>query len=395
MDEFILSSSSLLSASQHQPASLQQRLQPILDNQRERWTYAIFWQTSTDDEGCIFLTWGDGFFQGTTVIKEIQGLIVENYSDSHSNIVNDAERFYVKSLANPLSLGDGVPGKAFSTGSVVWLSGGNQLGFQNCERAREAQIHGVQTLVCIPTSNGVVELGSNVIITQNWSVVRQVKCSFESDLYGLGLVSQKYSKLGTNPDDIDVLSQIQEDAQQKMTEALPVSKISDSTSQFKTPKKRGRKPSIGRPNVPLINHVDAERHRREKLTRAFCKLQSVVPYASTMDRASLLSAAVLYIKELKEKVEELESKRMKMKQLEIEVKIVGEDGMIRVQSENTNYPVTRLIDVIRDLELQVHHASMSSVKNLMLQDVVVKVPGGGGITSEDALRTALVTGLEK
>lgn len=395
MDEFIPSSSSLLSASQHQPASLQQRLQHILENQREWWTYAIFWQTSMDDEGIIFLTWGDGFSQGTAVIKEIQGLIVENYSDNHSNIATDAESFYLNSLAKSFPLGYGVPGKAFSTGSIFWLSGDNQLGIQNCERAKEAQSHGMQTMVCIPTSNGVVELGSNVIITQNWSLVQQIKCLFESDLFGLGLVSQQCSKLGINPDYIDVLSQIQGNAQQKMMEVLPSSKISDSTCLIKTRKKRGRKPRVGWPNLPLINHVDAERHRREKLKKAFCELQSVVPYASTMDRASLLSAAVLYIKEMKEKAQELESKRMKMEQLEIEVKIVGEYGMIRVQSENTNYPVTRLIDVIRDLELQVHHACMSSVNDLMLQDVVVRVPGDGLLTSEDALRTALVAGLEK
>lgn len=61
-----------------------------------------------------------------------------------------------------------------------------------------------------------------------------------------------------------------------------------------------------------------------------------------MDRASLLSATVFYTKEQKDKVEGLEYKRMKMEQLEVEMKIVGEDGIIGiVESENINCPVTR------------------------------------------------------
>ncbi|KAK4488696.1 hypothetical protein RD792_004473 [Penstemon davidsonii] len=44
--------------------------------------------------------------------------------------------------------------------------------------------------------------------------------------------------------------------------------------------------------------------------------------------------------------------------LEFEVKIVGVDGMIRVQSDKGNYPAARLMDAMRDdLELQIHNAS--------------------------------------
>ncbi|CAI9781575.1 unnamed protein product [Fraxinus pennsylvanica] len=108
-----------------------------------------------------------------------------------------------------------------------------------------------------------------------------------------------------------------------MMEALPSTNNSDSDCQ--TPKKRGRNPSVVCPNVPFIKNVDVERQRRKTLKNSFCELQSVVPYASKMDRAFLLSAAVFYIKELKEKVEESEYKRMKMEQLEIEMKIVGKN----------------------------------------------------------------------
>ncbi|RWW49055.1 hypothetical protein BHE74_00044823 [Ensete ventricosum] len=71
------------------------------------------------------------------------------------------------------------------------------------------------------------------------------------------------------------------------------------------PKKRGRKPANSR-KEPL-DHVEAERQRREKLNQRFYFLRSVVPNVSKMDKASLLADAVTYINELRSKTQALES----------------------------------------------------------------------------------------
>ncbi|PIN22524.1 hypothetical protein CDL12_04759 [Handroanthus impetiginosus] len=488
MDDLIVSpssSSSILPSVSHQqlPATLQKKLQYILQTQPDWWAYTILWHTSKDDNGRIFLTWGDGHFQGTKeknpksgsqperkkVMRGIQALIGENtdMSGPADGDVTDAEWFYVMSLAQSFSLGDGVVGKAFNSGSLVWLSGGNQLRFYNCQRAKEAQIHGMQTMVCIPTLNGVLELGSDVIITENWSLVQQVKSLFESSSSSdptnnsgsaHGGVQQFTGKTISFSDAAVTAAGYQQGAKTTVSlvkkqeasnnsnnkaqkaEILSYldSEHSDSDCQFfldahvetkRTPKKRGRKPNLGR-DTPL-NHVEAERQRREKLNHRFYALRSVVPNVSRMDKASLLSDAVSYIKELRSKVEDLESqlqretscKKVKTEtadtldnqstttsvdqvgsmsmissssitsSLDVEVKIVGADGMIRVQSDNGNYPAARLMNAIRDLELQVHHASMSCVNDLMLQDVVIRVPDG--LRCENALRTALVRRLEQ
>ncbi|KAI8020131.1 Transcription factor MYC2 [Camellia lanceoleosa] len=74
---------------------------------------------------------------------------------------------------------------------------------------------------------------------------------------------------------------------------------------------------------------------------------------------------------------------------EVEVKMLGTDAMIRVHCVDVNYPCARLMDTLRGLDFGVTHASVSKVKELILQDVVVTIPNG--ITSVESLTTAILT----
>nr|ARO35917.1 MYC4 [Betula platyphylla] len=483
MEELIISpssSSSLVSLPQETPPTLQQRLQFVVQSQPDWWTYAIFWQSANDDNGQMFLAWGDGHFLGTKdtspklshinsthhhhpmsvlhserrkFMRDIQSMIItENHQDiDNMSDVTDAEWFYVMSLTRSFAPGDGVLGKAFSTNSLVWLTGGHELQYYSCERAKEAQMHGIETLVCIPTSSGILEMGSQEIIRENWGLVQQAKSLFGSDLIGLvpkqpnpSSGPMQFLDRNISFADIGIIAGVQEEDHNSQEEenkkkkkkecfkgaqsSYVDSEHSDSDCPLiavniekRTPKKRGRKPGLGR-DTPL-NHVEAERQRREKLNHRFYALRAVVPNVSRMDKASLLSDAVSYINELKTKIDELESqlqrdsKKVKLEladtmdnqstttsvdqtrpnsgglALEVEIKIVGLDAMIRVQSENVNYPSARLMGALRDLELQIHHASMSCVNELMLQDVVVRVPEG--LRTEEGLKTALLRRLEQ
>ncbi|KAE8726124.1 Transcription factor MYC2 [Hibiscus syriacus] len=439
MEEKIISSSSsssLLSFSQETPSStLKQKLQFLVKSQQDSWAYAILWRTSNDDQGRLFLTWEDGHFQGTKDsspkpsaptkvsdvqalhnerrkdMKGLQGLIGDNH-DIDLSLIDDtdithAEWYYVMSLSRSFSAGDGVLGKALSTGSLVWLTGAIELQFNDCERAREAQLHGIETLVCIPTSSGVLELGSSEIINENWGLVQQVKSLFGSDQ-------------NPNPNSNLTPSSISEHSDSD----CPLRANNKTDTEKITPNKRGRKPILGR-KKPL-NQVEAERQRREKLNSRFYALRAVVPNVSRMDKASLLSDAVSYIGELKSKIEHLESrlhknnKKVKVemfysmanqsttslaeqarprnssavatagwRDLQVDIKIMGNgDAMIRVQSENVNYPAARLMGALRDLEFQVHHASLSCVNELMLQDIIVQIPHG--LRTQESLKAAIL-----
>ncbi|KAI3441705.1 BHLH domain-containing protein [Psidium guajava] len=473
MEELILSpspSSSLVSKSSMSPAAappvpgltLQQRLQLMLQTHPLCcWSYAIFWQLLNHDDGRLLLAWGDGHFQGSTNLTPASLSLSHrrkllprpnNATPPRPDAPADAEWFYVMSLTRSFSAGDGIPGKALSTGSLVWLTGARELQLYKCDRTKEAELHGIRTLVCIPTGDGVLELGSCDVIPENWGLVQRAQSLFGSDLLlpkhpppppfqlhqdrsdisfaDIGIIAGVEDNDFAPKDDHEKKVEKKPEAPFGSSSYLVESEHSDSDSPFmaaattekRTPKKRGRKPGLGR-DTPM-NHVEAERQRREKLNHRFYALRAVVPNVSRMDKASLLSDAVSYINELKSKMGDLESQLQreskKVKQevtdatdnlstttsvdhsspsgcggssLEVEVKIVGCDAMIRVQSENASYPSARLMGAIRDLELHIHHASMSTVNDLMLQDVVVRVPEG--LKGEEDLRAALVRALDQ
>ena len=190
----------------------------------------------------------------------------------------------------------------------------------------------------------------------------------------------------------------------------------------KRPRKRGRKPANGR-EEPL-NHVEAERQRREKLNQRFYALRAVVPNVSKMDKASLLGDAISYINELKGKLQSTDSEKEEMQKqldalkkelaskesrypgsgsppslpdqdpkmsklidLDIDVKIIGWDAMIRIQCSKKNHPAARLMLALKELDLDVHHASVSVVNDLMIQQATVKM--GSRFYTQDQLRLAL------
>ncbi|KAH7436551.1 hypothetical protein KP509_05G025500 [Ceratopteris richardii] len=171
----------------------------------------------------------------------------------------------------------------------------------------------------------------------------------------------------------------------------------------KKPRKRGRKPANGR-EEPL-NHVEAERQRRQNLNKRFYALRAVVPTVSKMDKASLLADATAYIKELRAKVHSLEieeksllerldrnvtsNKACPPDKISISVQFVlGREALIQVESSRCSYSAAKLMLVLQELHLQVQHATVAAVKDMLFQRVIV-VTKGPSFSSAEQLRDTL------
>lgn len=646
---FPSSAASVAIATPFNQDTLQQRLLALVEGASESWTYAIFWQLSSEASGSSVLGWGDGYYKGPRemteeeratkkaasvdvtaadqelrkkVLRDLHALINPNgtgdtdpadFSGDDGTVdgeVTDAEWFYLVSMMQSFVNGCGVPGQAFSSAAPIWIIGSERLQSYNCDRARQAQQFGIQTMVCIPSPNGVVELGSTDLIPQNWDLMQTARNSFtfaipdslweenhtqndpdpalwlteppaepktdlekkqqqmpnaetetetealhsffphelgfsdfgfpngegentvqklvvedcgqkedksSQDLTGSQVfyqqnwqaqtscktevvdipVFQTGKKPSTNGITLSfenpyvsqgfvgwgdekmkrparnakedgsgvlcftsevVAASVSASASVSAAAALPMngaagvkssveSEHSDVEASFKEaecsqafverrPRKRGRKPANGR-EEPL-NHVEAERQRREKLNQRFYALRAVVPNVSKMDKASLLGDAISYINELRIKVQDSESHKKDLQSqlealkkelvtressggfsasnfgllknpssdpsnldvkglglknqcpnVELEVRILGREAMVRVQCPKKNHPVARLMVAFKELELEVHHASVSTVKELMIQTVILNMTGI--VYTQEQLNAALLS----
>ncbi|VAI11805.1 hypothetical protein VPH35_075931 [Triticum aestivum] len=157
---------------------------------------------------------------------------------------------------------------------------------------------------------------------------------------------------------------------------------------------------IARPQESNIKtHVLSERRRREKLNDMFLVLKSMIPSINKMDKASILAETITYLRELEQRVEELQSSRTpslrpneapgqglhevvgkkkiklstrsKRKALEMEredddcpnnvvnVTVMEKEVLLEVQCRWKELLMTRVFDVIKSLRLDIvsMHAS--------------------------------------
>ncbi|WVZ16483.1 hypothetical protein V8G54_009465 [Vigna mungo] len=167
------------------------------------------------------------------------------------------------------------------------------------------------------------------------------------------------------------------------------------------PRKRGRKPANGR-EEPL-NHVEAERQRREKLNQRFYALRAVVPNISKMDKASLLGDAIAYINELQAKLKTMESERERFGITSMDGSVVeanarsenhsngipdvdvqaAQDGVVvKVSCPIDVHPVSKVIQTFKEADIGVVDSKLTAANDTVFHTFVVKSQGPDQLTKE-------------
>nr|QOU08783.1 bHLH1 [Triadica sebifera] len=184
------------------------RLQSMLQAavQSVKWTYSLFWQICPQQG---ILVWGDGYYNGAIKTrKTVQPMEVsaeeaslqrsqqlrelyESLSAGETNQparrpcaalspedLTESEWFYLMCVSFSFPPGVGMPGKAYARRQHVWLTGANEVDSKTFSRAILAKSARIQTVVCIPLLDGVVEFGTTDKVEEDPGFVHLVKGFF-------------------------------------------------------------------------------------------------------------------------------------------------------------------------------------------------------------------------
>ncbi|CAI9107681.1 OLC1v1007095C1 [Oldenlandia corymbosa var. corymbosa] len=419
------------------------------------WTYAIYWQVVTSKSGKSALIWGDGHCREPKPTEKKDGKDMMGQSSAEGerrklalqkihacfgaaddenvaaklDSVSETEMFFLTSMyyAFPFDK-PSVPSQAFNTSRSIWVNDPRDCKENYHSRANLARAANFQTVVFVPFKTGVVEIGSVKSISEDQSVVQMVKTTVGPNIVQPKAVpkvfGQDLSLAGgkSGPISISFTPKVEDDpifaADSYELQVLganqvgyrsddgevklfpPVANMEGDTAMLSDehrPRKRGRKPANGR-DEPL-NHVEAERQRREKLNQRFYALRAVVPNISKMDKASLLGDAIAYITDLQKMIRIMEAEKdmvngSRQKQpavADIDLHERNEDAVVQVSIPLDAHPVSRAVKAMRENQITPQDTDVTLNEN---GDVVhtfsIKTQGGDAELIKEKLTSALL-----
>lgn len=174
------------------------------------WSYAIFWSLSTADEGV--LEWREGYYNGdiktrkavqamelttdkiglkrSEQLRELYKCLSEGEthqqakrtsSPSSSALspedLTDAEWYYLVCMSFVFSLGQSLPGQALANGKTIWLCNAQHADSKVFNRSLLAKSASIQTVVCFPHLDGVIEIGVTDLVLKDHNLLQHIKAA--------------------------------------------------------------------------------------------------------------------------------------------------------------------------------------------------------------------------
>ncbi|KAF7153882.1 hypothetical protein RHSIM_Rhsim01G0267800 [Rhododendron simsii] len=367
------------------------------------------------------------------------GGVEEDNCALNLDLVSDVEMFYLTSMYYSFPFDKpSTPSQAFNTGRVIWASDTKSCSEHYQSRSYLANLARFETVVFVPLKSGVVEIGSIKTVPEEQNLVQVVKAAIGGPLpsqgklvpkifgheLSLGGTKSRAMTISFSPkveDDSGFASESYElqgvgsnqvygnssngcrsdEGEAKLFPHMNLGGLEQGhedlliQSDERKPRKRGRKPANGR-EEPL-NHVEAERQRREKLNQRFYALRAVVPNISKMDKASLLGDAISYINDLQGKIRILEAEKdmvnYKQKQgsvPEIDFQARHDDAVVRVSCPLDSHPVSRVIKAFREHQVIAQESKVSTTEEgEIVHTFSIRAQGGTAEHLKEKLVTAL------
>ncbi|RHN61128.1 putative transcription factor bHLH family [Medicago truncatula] len=175
--------------------------------------------------------------------------------------------------------------------------------------------------------------------------------------------------------------------------SLENKKLETKTSKSKRPRAHGR------------DHIMAERNRREKLTQSFIALAALVPNLKKMDKLSVLIDTIKYMKELKNRLEDVEEQNKKTKKksstkpclcsdedssscedniecvvgspFQVEARVLGKQVLIRIQCKEHKGLLVKIMVEIQKFQLFVVNNSVLPFGDSTLDITIIAQLGEG------------------
>ncbi|CAM0913426.1 unnamed protein product [Alopecurus aequalis] len=159
------------------------------------------------------------------------------------------------------------------------------------------------------------------------------------------------------------------------------------------------------PQPSVKEHARSERKRREIMNRGFVELSAVIPGLKKMDKATILSHAVRYVKRQQEKLKEIKGRNVRSIDSvvlvkrpcdrpattttsllpEIEAKISESNVMVRIHCDDRKGVLVRLLAQIEELHLSITQTNVFPCFPACSLNITImaKVDNGFNIAPED------------